>query len=458
MANGSDIAGSAFRLPQSQPVPQQQQQGAPGGGQAPFVPFEPQQGLLTGVAEEQQYFDQLQDLNSYVENSIARGVDPTRPDLSEPDSILANRIFRDKLKRTQQLANKLKYLGDLQKQRTQLEMSGQILPGTQPPTQESIGRRAPEAPTVQQVGSTLPTKLLPAVDQYNRAFAGKPVKKSELQKADQEMKKAAMAVEAEVQRMAEMGMYTPEALEQYKARNLEALKPAVEKTEFRPTAFGQKREQFKGLIKQRDKIIKFAQAGNKWAGEKFVDREYQGTVIGDAKFNPETQAWEFYEIITPDTPPFLIGSVPKDDVGTLNTILDSRRDASETITIEEYEDGLHKGWGWEGDVPDAPKPGEKVLDEDKLQSDFEYVTSKGEGNESEASALLEGIPGVNNPKYSDRWFATDEIVYTDDNGKTVSIKLDESGKKALRKLMSKHPKYTTTAGRPPNVQPKPKPY
>jgi hypothetical protein len=139
-------------------------------GTTNYKPEETAEGILGGTAETAAYVQAVQDLNRFVEENIAKGVDPTRPDVRNKDTLIANSIYRGRLSRVKELAYRLQSQQTLETQRLKGVMEGTILPSSRE-RKDSDYFRAPEAPDMRVYEEALPGQLDPQVGVFNRAHA-----------------------------------------------------------------------------------------------------------------------------------------------------------------------------------------------------------------------------------------------------------------------------------------------
>lgn len=84
------------------------QLGRPEAGVSKFQPFEPAKDILAETPETRDYFHTLNNLNEFAYKMISVGIDPTSPDLRNPDALQAYKVFTNLLTKARQQSNTLR--------------------------------------------------------------------------------------------------------------------------------------------------------------------------------------------------------------------------------------------------------------------------------------------------------------------------------------------------------------
>lgn len=79
-----------------------------------------EEGTDTEARIHDEYVSGVQNLQGLVQEGLAKGIDVTRPDISNPDSIAAARAFRDEFARVYEMAENLKTSRDVREKRSEL--------------------------------------------------------------------------------------------------------------------------------------------------------------------------------------------------------------------------------------------------------------------------------------------------------------------------------------------------
>lgn len=437
---GQDIEGFAVRFPKGTAYSaiaelEKQKQAQAGAG---YKPVEAEKGLLSGVAQEDAYFDQLRDLNVFVEDAMAKGLDPVRPNIADPDSMLVNRIYRTKLARVEQLANQLKYFKELEKTRTELEMKGEIIPtAVDKPT--SLHYQKELAPTPEEYRAALPTKLLPSVEKYAQAFAGKTFPtRGAARRADEAFNQAKADVEASVDNLRKTGRYNEQDLENYRQRQLSSLEAPAG---FKPPRAIAPKGPTRDTVMLRKQNIKFFQLGEKEYLDKVIGANFLGKNISKVEYLPKEEG--------ADIQLYHYDAKAKKDI-VFKTV-----DASEFSTINNI---FNKVTGQEklSDENLAKYPEFKIEEEERFEKELEIDVTKldadikavqdvyKKGGKDRALSVLKDIGGMDDVDYDSE---TNELIilwdetrdYAEDR---VSLSKENNyGYDEIRDMIGELPKY-----------------